>query len=108
MVTGQNGVSGKNAQEAVGMATKPGPELAVTRRLSTAGGHVRGMLWKPSCVTLGLAQVGPSGDPAKLSHINSYTGVKSLSSFIGKWYYVFRLWEYVHSWCSFPASHRTL
>lgn len=56
MVTGQNGVSGKNAQEAVGMATKPGPELAVTRQLSTAGGHVRGMPWKPSCVTLGLAQ----------------------------------------------------
>lgn len=40
MATGQNGVSGKNAQEAVGMATKPGPELAVTRRLSTVGGHV--------------------------------------------------------------------
>lgn len=55
-VTGQNGVSGKNALEAVGMATKPGPELAVTHRLSMAGGHVRGMLWKSSCVTLGLAQ----------------------------------------------------
>lgn len=39
------------------MATKPGPELAVTHRLSMAGGHVRGMLWKSSCVTLGLAQV---------------------------------------------------
>lgn len=56
MVTGQSGVSGKNAQEAVGMATKPGPELAVTRRLNTAAGHVRGKRWKPSCVTLGLAQ----------------------------------------------------
>lgn len=56
MGTGQNGVSGKNAQEAVAMATKPGPELAVTRRRSTAGGHVRGVRWKPSCVTLGLAQ----------------------------------------------------
>lgn len=43
MATGQNGVSGKNAQEAVGMATKPGPEPAVTHQLSTAGGHVRGL-----------------------------------------------------------------
>lgn len=56
MVTGQNGVSGKNAQEAVGLATKLGRELAVTHRLSMAGGHVRGMLWKPSCVTSDLAQ----------------------------------------------------
>lgn len=56
MVTGQNGVSGKNAQEAVGMATKLGRELAVTHQLNMVGGHVRGMLWKPSCVTFGLAQ----------------------------------------------------
>ncbi|EDM09581.1 hemicentin 1 (predicted) [Rattus norvegicus] len=70
MVTGQNGASGKNAQEAVGMATKLGRELAVTHRLSMVGGHVRGMLWKPSCVTFGLAQwmasgqLGPVGVPA--------------------------------------------
>lgn len=56
MVTGQNGVSGKTAQEAVGMATKLGRELAATRRLSMAVGHARGMLWKPLCVTSGLAQ----------------------------------------------------
>lgn len=56
MVTGQNGVSGKNAQEAVAMATKRGRELAATHRLSMVGGRVRGTLWKPSCVTLGLAQ----------------------------------------------------
>lgn len=56
MVTGQNGVSGKNAQEAVGMATKPEPELAVTHQLSTVGGHVKDRLWKSSCVTIGLAQ----------------------------------------------------
>ncbi|GAB1285527.1 Hemicentin-1 [Apodemus speciosus] len=56
MVTGQNGVSGKNAQEAVAMVTKLGRELAATHRLGMAGGRVRGALWKPSCVMLGLAQ----------------------------------------------------
>lgn len=65
MVTGQNGVSGKNAQEAVGMATKLGRELAVTHRLSMVGGHVRGTLWKPSCVTLGLAQVSTHQNTSK-------------------------------------------
>lgn len=60
-VTGQNGVFGKNAQEAVGMATKPGPELAVTLQLRMVGGHVKEMLWKSSCATLGLAQFLVSG-----------------------------------------------
>lgn len=56
-VAGQNGACGKNAQGAVDMATEPGPELAVIHQLNTAGGRVKGVLWKWSCATLGLAQV---------------------------------------------------
>jgi hypothetical protein len=57
MVTGQNGVFGKNAPEAVDEATEAGPELAVTHLLCMVGGLVKGVLWKQSCVMSDLAQV---------------------------------------------------
>lgn len=46
MVAGRSGALGKNARGAVGVATEPGPELAVIHPLSTAGGLVKGALWK--------------------------------------------------------------
>ena len=57
MGTGQDGVPGKNAQGAVDVATGPGPGLATTHQFSTVGGRVKGLPWKPSCATFGLAQV---------------------------------------------------
>lgn len=56
MATGQNGVSGKNAQRTVDVATELGPGLAITHQLSMVGVHVRGIPWKQLCVTLSLAQ----------------------------------------------------
>lgn len=70
MATGQRGVCGENAQGAVHAATEPGPGLAATRQLSTAGGPVRGLPWKWSCATCTLARfmepgaLGSLGVPA--------------------------------------------
>lgn len=64
--TGQNGVPGKNARGAVDAATEPGPELAIIHQLNTVGGRVKGLPWKSSCATFGLAQFMEHGVPGSL------------------------------------------
>jgi len=57
MATGRSGARGKSVPRAVGRATGPEPEPAVTPQLSTAGSPAMAVLRIQSCAIFSRAQV---------------------------------------------------
>lgn len=57
MVTGQNGLSGKNAHVPAVRATELGSGPAVILQLSMEAGRVRERQWRSSCAVSDLVQV---------------------------------------------------